>query len=116
MYIVTGNAGQSSSGKWRNCGWMQLQRHVRQSSHLCRLISATDAWLLAVSRKRPMLGKCILQGGFPLDKPCPEQPAAEVEEPSSSWAAVIVGYPSAEGSQMRGVSVDNRLPVTKLIS
>jgi len=114
MYIVTGNAGQSSSGKWRNCGWDAITAACKAIFLIFAvMISATDALAVggsAVSAQCWVNG--ILQGGYPLDKPCPGTTGG-----GGGGTVIIMGppvivwrHPSAEGSQMPGLSpVDNRL-------
>ena len=76
------------------------------------LVSATDALAVggsAVSAQCWVNG--ILQGGFPLDRPCPGTTGGGGGTVIIMGPPVIVWrHPSAEGSQMPGLSpVDNRL-------
>ncbi len=113
LYIVTGNAVQGSSGKWRNCGWDAITAACKAIFLIFAvLVSATDALAVggsAVSAQCWVNG--ILQGGFPLDRPCPGTTGGGGGTVIIMGPPVIVWrHPSAEGSQMPGLSpVDNRL-------
>ncbi|MFZ1980362.1 MAG: tetratricopeptide repeat protein [Smithella sp.] len=112
MYIVTGNAGQSSSGKWRNCGWDAMTAACKATFLIFAvLVSAPDALAVggsAVSAQCWVNG--ILQGGFPLDRPCPGTTGGGGTVFIMGPPVIVWRHPSAEGSQMPGLSpVDNRL-------
>ena len=112
LYIVTGNAGQSSSGKWRNCGWDAITAACKAIFLIFAvLVSATDALAVggsAVSAQCWVNG--ILQGGFPLDRPCPGTTGGGGTVIIMGPPVIVWRHPSAEGSQMPGLSpVDNRL-------
>jgi tetratricopeptide (TPR) repeat protein len=113
LYIVAGNAGQSNSVKWRNCGWNATTAASKAIILIFAvLVCAPNALAVggsAVSAQCWVNG--ILQGGYPLDRPCPGTTGGGGGTVIIMGPPVIVWrHPSAEGSQMPGLSpVDSRL-------
>src|SRR5208283_3009278 len=113
LYIVAGNAGQSNSVKWRNCGWNATTAASKAIILIFAvLVCAPNALAVggsAVSAQCWVNG--ILKGGYPLDRPCPGTTGGGGGTVIIMGPPVIVWrHPSAEGSQMPGLSpVDSRL-------
>jgi tetratricopeptide (TPR) repeat protein len=106
LYIVTGNAGQSSSGKCRNCGWDAITAACKAIFFIFAVLACAPNALAvggsAVSAQCWVNG--ILQGGFPLDRPCPGTTGGGGTVIIMGPPVIVWRHPSAEGSQMPGLS------------